>query len=91
MITTEDIEAGELAANWVANMEDMLFKYKCHASMAGKTDLYIFNVGTTALVELLGQHLVNDKASSEYMQKVYDELYNVASGNTAKPVLTIVE
>ena len=52
---------------------------------------YYRRLGTTVLVELLGQHLASDLVPGGYMQKVYDEIYNISSGNHTKPILTLVE
>ena len=91
MITYKDLSAGELADNFVANLEDILFKCKCNASMAGKDDAFIFDVATVALVDLLGQHLANgkDTASDDYMLKIHQKLCEMIE--VPKPTLTLVE
>ena len=88
---TKDVEAGEAVLDFVVNLEDTLFKCKCHASMAGKDGAFIFDVATVALVDLLGQHLAKgkDTASDEYMLKIHQKLCSMIE--VPKPALTLVE
>ena len=90
MKTYADMDAGEIAANFVVNLEDTLFKLKSYASQNGKDDRFIFDVATVALVDLLGQHLAKDRdvASDEYMLAVHQKLCDMVK--VPKPALTLV-
>ena len=89
MKTYADMTPGEVAENIAANLEDTLFKCKCHLGKI-KDERYVFDVATVALVMLLGEHLAKDKAlaTDEYMLKLHTKLSELVK--IPAPILRVV-
>lgn len=89
-MTEKTYGAGEIAHDFVVNLEDTLFKCKSRWSGYNADDELLFNVSTIALVDLLGQHLATNRelATDEYMMKVHQKLCDMIE--VPKPKLTLV-
>ena len=90
MNTYADMSPGEVAENFAANLEDTLFKLKCHLGKI-KDERYVFDVATVALTALLGEHLAKDRelATDEYMLKLHHKLSDMVK--IPAPILRIVK
>jgi hypothetical protein len=92
MIDTTSFVAGELAENWAMNIEDALLHCIDLADIDGD-ESYVFDVGTTALVQALAVHLAGGdiSRSDDYIGRVCSVLYeSVDSIKNPKPTLTLV-
>ena len=83
-------DAGDIAHDFVVNLEDTLFKCKSRWSGYNVNDADLFSISTVALVDLLGQHLATNRelATDDYMMKVHKKLCDMIE--VPKPTLRLV-